>query len=427
MRRRNFAPASALFILGSLALGCRSDSKSTAKAAAPPPLVALIEVSAEDVPIYTEYAAQTYARDMVEIRGRVDGFMEKRLFQVGSDVQAGQVLYVLDVRPYEAEVAKAKGDLEQQQASLLFAQKQVALAQAQADLAQAQANLLKAKQDVARLVPLVKEEAAAQQDLDNAEAALQANQAIVVARKANVEQAKLSTRAQIDTAQGQVEAARAVLRTAQLNLEYATIHAPVSGRVGDTLVQVGGLVTKNSTQPLTTVVPLDPIWVRFKVSEAAHLEFQRRSDQDEAKARPLQLILADGTLHPQPGHVENTVNQVDSKTGTLEVQAKFPNPRRNILPGQFGRVRLDIDEKKNAILVPQRAVQEMQGLQSVLTVGPENKVLARSVVTGERVGERWIIQQGLKPGDRVIVEGLQRARPGAVVSPQPYRKPAPRS
>src|SRR5882672_1230790 len=418
---RSLAIRSAVVALLCLpALGCRSEGKASAAPPASP--VTFIEVGAEDVPIYQDYAAQTYARDMVEVRGRVDGYIDKRLFQVGADVQSGQTLYVLDVRPYEAEVAKAKGALEQSQANLEYARKQVALAQAEADLAQAQANMLKATQDVTRLEPLVKQEAAAQQDLDNAMASLQANQANVNARKASVEQARLSTRAQIDSAQGQVQEAKAVLRTAELNLEYASIRAPVSGRIGDTLVQVGGLVTKNSPQPLTTIAPLDPIWVRFKVSEAAYLVFKRRADQDVAKARPLQLILADGTTHPQPGHYENTVNQVDSKTGTLELQSKFPNPGRTLLPGQFGRIRALSDEKKNVILVPQRAVQEMQGLQSVMTVGPENKVLARSVVTGERVGERWIVEQGLKPGDRVIVEGLQRARPGVVVAPQPLAK-----
>src|SRR5215813_13687675 len=149
-------------------LGCRSDGKASAQASPPPTPVTFIQVGAEDVPIYQDYAAQTYARDMVDVRGRVDGYIEKRLFQVGADVQAGQTLYMLDVRPYEAEVAKAKGALEQNQANLEFAKKQVALAQAEADLAQAQANMLKAKQDVTRLEPLVKQEAAAQQDLDNA-------------------------------------------------------------------------------------------------------------------------------------------------------------------------------------------------------------------------------------------------------------------
>jgi membrane fusion protein (multidrug efflux system) len=381
----------------------------------------VIQVNAEDVPIYSEYAAQTYSRDGVEVRGRVDGYIEKRLFQVGSDVQAGQPLYVLDVRPYQAEVAKAKGDLAQSEANLEFAKRQVALAQAEADLAQAEANLSKAKQDVARLQPLVKQEAAAQQDLDNAITAQQANQAIVNARRASVEQARLSTRAQIDTAQGNVEASRATLRTAELNLEYATIHAPVSGRIGDTLVQVGGLVSKTSAQPLTTIVPLDPIWVRFKVSEGEYLINQKKSADERALRRPLQLVLADGAVYPFQGKFENTVNQVDSRTGTLELQATFPNPKHNILPGQFGRIRVLSDEKKNVILVPQRAVQELQGLQSVFTVGADHKVVARSVVTSDRVGERWIVQQGLKPGDQVIVEGLQRARPGILVNPQPFR------
>jgi len=193
----------------------------------PPPLVAVMVVGPEDVPIYVDFAAQTYARDLVEVRGRVDGYIEKRLFQVGSEVQAGQILYELDLRPYQAEVAKAKGELAQADANLEFAKRQVALAQAQADLAQAQANLLKARQDVDRLQPLVKQDAASQQDLDNAVAALQAKQANVTAKTANVQQNKLSTRAQIDVAQAQVESSRAVLRTAELNLEYATVRAPI--------------------------------------------------------------------------------------------------------------------------------------------------------------------------------------------------------
>ena len=412
-----------LLAVSIVTVACQSQSQAQkANPGPPPPLVAVITVNAEDVPIYNEYAAQTYARDMVEVRGRVDGYIEKRLFQVGSEVKAGQVLYTLDLRPYEADVARAKGELGQAEANLEFAKRQVSLIQAEADLAQAQANLVKANQDVNRLRPLVKEDAAAQQDLDNAIAAQDANQANVNAKKANVEQNRLSTRAQIDTALAQVESRAALLRTAELNLEYATIHAPVSGRIGDSLIQVGGLVSHNAAQPLTTIVPLDPIWVRFKVSESAYLIYQRREDRDRALRLPLQMVLADGSVHPHPGYFQNTANQVDPKTGTLEVQATFGNPQRNILPGQFGRVRVLINDRKNVLLVPQRSVQEMQGLQSVMTVGPDNKVLARTVATGERVGERWIITQGLKPGDRVIVEGLQKARPGALVNPQPYRE-----
>jgi membrane fusion protein, multidrug efflux system len=188
------------------------------------------------------------------------------------------------------------------------------------------------------------------------------------------------------------------------------------------LIQVGGLVSRNAAQPLTTIVPLDPIWARFKVSEAEAAVYQ----QANARSLPLQLILSDNVVHPHPGRFQNTVNQVDPRTGTLEVQVTFPNPQRTILPGQFGRVRVRSREQKDVILVPQKAIQELQGLQSVLTVGPDNKVLARSVVTGDRVDERWVIRQGLKPGERVIVEGLQKAAPGSVVTPKPYQPSSPK-
>jgi membrane fusion protein (multidrug efflux system) len=339
---------------------------------------------------------------------------------VGSDVQMGQVLYELDARPYQADVAKTKGDVQRTEADLSFAHDQVALLQAQADLAQAEANLAKAQQDVTRREPLAKEEAASQQDLDNARAALKANQANVEARKANVQQTRLSTKAQVDTTAAQLESNKALLRNSELNLEYATIRAPIGGRIGDSLIPVGGLVSRTSGTPLTTIIPLDPIWVRFKVSESVYLGYRNRKDRTSMSAIPLEIILADGTAHPFPGHIQNTVNQVDQKTGTLELQATFPNPRHNILPGQFGRVRFLNEERHGALLVPQRAVQETQGLQSVYLVGPDNKVAAQNVVPGDRIGDRWIITQGLKPGDRVIVEGAMKVRPGAPVTPQPW-------
>ena len=405
--------------------GCeRSGGTASAAGPPPPPLVSVVEVHPEDVAIYSEYTAETYARDMVEVRGRVDGYIEQRLFQTGADVTAGQVLYTLDQRPYRADVAKAQGDLEQNQASHQFAQHQVALLQAEADLKQAQANLLKAQQDVNRMQPLVKEEAAAQQDLDNALAALQANEANVNSRKANVEQMRLSTQAQIATTAAQVDSTKAQLATAQLNLEYATIRAPISGRIGDSLIQVGGLVTKTSAQPLTTIVPLDPIWLRFKVSEAEYLAMQKTANEARVLQRPLELILADGNVYPYAGRFRNTVNQVDPKTGTLELQATFPNPRHNILPGQFGRVRLKTNERKNVLLVPQKALLDLQGTQSVYAIDSGNKVLAHNVVIGERLGERAIVLEGLKPGDRVIVEGVQKVRPGTMVKADAYRPAA---
>jgi membrane fusion protein (multidrug efflux system) len=415
-----------LGVLVAFLSGCQAKVNASNGTAMPPLPVAVIRVVAEDAAIYHDYAAQTYARDLVEVRGRVDGYVEKRHFQVGSDVQVGQPLYTLDLRPYSAEVDKAKGELDQAAANQEFAKRQVLLIQAEADLAQAKANRVKAQQDVARLQPLVTEKAATRQDLDNAIAALDANNANVRAKEANVEQNRLSTKAQIDTSKAQVATAEATLRSAQLNLGYATVVAPISGRIGDSLIQIGGLVTRTSPQPLTTIIPLDTIWVRFQMSEGEYMGYEKKGGGAQLLKMPLELVLADNSVHPFPGRIQNTVNTVDAKTGTLEMQATFPNPQHSILPGQFGRIRMRAEDRKDALLVPQRAVQELQGMQSVLTVGPENKVLARSVVTGERIGDRTEILQGLKPGDNVIVEGLQKARPGTVVAPEAYKAAGPK-
>ena len=398
--------------------GCTSSAQSPAPSPPPAPLVLVTEVTSADVPIFSEYPAQTYARNSVEVRGRVDGYIDKWLFQPGQHVKAGDVLYVLDQRPYAAAVAQARGNLAQSEADLEFARKQVALLQAEANLAAAQANLVKAQQDYDRLIPLVKEDAAAKQDLDAAVAALHAAEATVRAGQANVDQTRLSTQTQIASTGGKVEAQRAALSTATLNLDYATIRAPISGLIGDTLVPVGGLVTANAQQPLTTIVPLDPIWVRFKVTEAQYLAFKRRG---ELFAAPLNLVLADNSEFPQKGHITNTLNQVDPKTGTLELQASFPNPRATLLPGQFGKIRMETDLRKNVLLVPQRAVQQLQNMQTVYTVSPNNHVELRMITTAERSGDNWIVTQGLKPGDQVIVEGQLRVRPGAAVNPKPYQ------
>jgi len=399
--------------------GCQSAAQNrNAGQQPPPPLVLVTNVAASDVPIFSEYPAQTYARNTVDVRGRIEGYIEKWLFHPGQEVHAGDALYVLDTRPYEAAVEQAKGNLAQSEADLEFARKQVALLQAEANLAVSQANLLKAQQDNDRLAPLVKEDAAAKQDLDAAVAALHSAEANVKSSEANVEQTRLSTRTQIDSMQGKVEALRGALRTATLNFEYGTIRAPINGLIGDTLVPVGGLVTPTSQQPLTTIVPLDPIWIRFKVTEPEYLAFKKRGTLTQS---PLTLILADNSEFPPKGRVENTVNQVDPKTGTLELQASFPNPQHTLLPGQFGKIRLETEVRKNVVLVPQRAIQQIQSLRTVYTVGPGNKVELRPVTTAERVGESWIVLEGLKPGDRIIVEGQLRVRPGMVVNPSPFK------
>ncbi len=243
-------------------------------------------------------------------------------------------------------------------------------------------------------------------------------------RAANVEQTKLSTRTQIDAMQAQLETAQAALKTADLNLEYATIKAPIGGRVGDSLAQIGGLVTSNSVQPLTTIVPLDPIWVRFKVSEAEYLKLAVKPGQNSPRRCPSTSCWPTAPSIHLKEKSKTRSNQVDPKTGTLELQATFPNPQHKLLPGQFGRVRTTAEQLHGAILIPQRSVQDLQGLQSVFVVGADNKVQARDVQTGERSGDLWIIKSGLKPGDRVIVEGLQKVRTGAIVNPIPYQGPA---
>jgi len=404
---------------------CNSSAQNKgASGQPPPPLVMVTEVASADVPIFSEYPAQTYARNSVEVRGRVDGYIDQWKFRPGQQVNAGDVLYVLDQRPYEAAVAQAKGNLAQSEADLEFARKQVALLQAEANLAAAQANLVKAQQDYERLAPLVKEEAAAKQELDAAVAALRSGEATVRSYQANVDQTRLSTQTQIASTEGKMEAQRAALRTAALNLEYATIRAPITGLIGDTLVPVGGLVTANALQPLTTIVPLDPIWVRFKVTESHYLAFKKRGT---LSASPLKLVLADNSEFPQKGYITNTLNQVDPKTGTLEMQASFPNPQGTLLPGQFGKVRVETEVRKNVVLVPQRAIQQLQNMQSVYAVGANNQVELHAITTAERSGDNWIVTQGLKAGDRVIVEGQLRVRPGMTVAPQVYRPSQPGS
>ena len=403
-----------------LSTGCGSQSKAAGTPAMPPPAVSTVVLSPQDVTITREYAAQTFARDMVEVRARVDGYLERRPFEVGADVKAGQPLYVLDLRPYDAEVKKARADLAESRASQEFAKRQVSILQAEANLLQAKANLLKAQQDVDRLRPLVAEDAASKQDLDNAVAALEANQANVKALEAGVQQTTLSNKAQIDTTAAQVQANEANLRTAELNLEYATIRAPISGRIGDSTVQVGGLVSATAQTPLTTIMPLDVIWVRFQLSETEYFEYEQKRKASPTKSVPLTLVLANGEVHPHPGRIQNTNNQVDSRTGTLELQATFPNPGHLLLPGQFGRIRMPVEERRNALLVPQISVTDRQGVKSVLTVGEGNKAQLRNIVTAERVGSNFVVTQGLKAGDQLIVEGIQKARPGAPVTPQPY-------
>ncbi|MEP7352680.1 MAG: efflux RND transporter periplasmic adaptor subunit [Acidobacteriota bacterium] len=400
-----------------ISAGCGSKSVSAANGPAPPPLVETVDLVAQDVPIYSEFAAQTFARNRVEVRGRVDGYIEKWLFKPGDQVKEGQALYIMDLRRYQAAVDQASGNVKQTEADVSFAQRQVALEQTQANLASADAALSKAQNDFNRLKPLVEQDAAPKQDLDTATTLLRAAEANVRANRANVEQARLSTSTQIQSTQGKLEAEKGALETAKLNLQYGTITAPISGVIGDTQIPVGGKVDANAAQPLSVIVPLDPMWVRIQMSEAQYLEYGRR----RAAGLQLELLLADGSVFAHHGTLDSVLNQIDPRTGTLEVQARFPNPEGRLLPGQFGRVRFQTGERKAAILVPQRAVQQVQSTQTVYTVNANNQVEAHAVKTQERVGENWVVGQGLKPGEKVVVEGQLRIRPGVQVTMKPFQ------
>ena len=409
--------AAALLLL----TGCSSDAQQKAQGQPPPPPVDVVQAATADVPIVAEYPAQTYARNTVDVRARVEGYVEKWLFTPGATVTAGQALYVLDLRPLQAAVTQAEGNLHQSEADLEFAKGQVSLLQAEANLAAAKANLEKARQDFERIKPLAEQDAASKQDLDAAVAALSSNESNVRSLQAAVDQARLQTSTQIKSTEGKAESLRGTLATSRLNLEYGTITAPISGIVGDTQVPVGGLANPTATQPLTTIVPVDPMWVRFKLTEDQYLAMKSGRTFSVNNQPPITLVLADNSTFPNKGKIENTTNQVDPRTGTLEMQARFPNPQHTLLPGQFGRVQVETQIRKNAVLVPQRAVQQVQNLRSVFTVEAGNKIAVRPVTTGARIGENWIIESGVNPGDRVVVEGLMRVRPGIVVEPRPWQ------
>jgi len=336
----------------------------------PPPEVLVAEVVQRDVPIYIELVGSTLGSEDVEIRSRVEGYLVSINFTEGSLVRKGQLLYKIDPQPFL-----------------------VAIDQAKANLATAQAGLEKTNNDVARYKPLFEKQAVSKQELDNALSAQQAALAQVDARKAAVAQA-------------------------QLDLGYTNITSPVDGVIGTTQKKVGSLVGRGETV-LNTVSQLNPILFRCAIAEAEYLRLARRgADRDKSleKKFGVELILADGTVFPHKGRLDAIERAVDPTTGTLTGQFRFPNPEDILRPGQYGKARLATDVKEGAMLVPQLAVQEIQGLYSVMVVKPDATVEQRMVKAGERVDNLWIIDSGLKPGEKVIVEGLQKVKPGVQVS-----------
>ena len=382
-----------VILLGSV--GCGKSEQPQAR----PPEVEVVQVEQKDVPIWNEWVGTLDGLVNAQIRPQVTGYLLRQTYQEGSFVRKGQLLFEIDPRTFQVALDQTKAQL----------------ANAEQQLAQAEANQVKAQLDVNRYVPLVKEQAVTQQDLDNAV------------------QANLAAQAQVRAAKAQIDAAKAQVAAAQLNLGFTKIVSLIDGIAGVAQAQIGDLV--GPTGLLTTVSTLDPIKVYFPVSERGYLDYVKENPDAAKRAAQekqlaLELVLADGSLYPNKGTFSFADRQVDVKTGTLRLQGLFPNPGNILRPGQFARVRAVTKTRRGALLVPQRAMTELQGAYQVAVVSKDNKVEIRPVKVGERVGTEWIIEQGLKPRERVVAEGIQRVRAGMTVNPKPLKavteaKPAP--
>ena len=405
-----------------LLTGCKSE-KGEGKGEAERALTAVVSVVVapvvqKTVPVFTVLTARTDATDSVDIRARVKAFLLTQDYAEGTMVKAGQVLFTLDKREFEAQLMQAKAQLAKAKSDLAQAQEKSLVETAQANLEVALARLNKTDQDVKRLKPLAARRAVPQQDYDDALAAQQAANADVEGRQAALNTAKVNQTASILQAQAEVEAANASILTAELNVEYCTIKTPINGIAGTRQVAPGNLVGQDEATLLATVSNVNPIRVFVSINERDYLMYQRLKASGKMNVgAELELIMADGSVFPEKGRVIIVDRAVDLKTGTLSIIAEFPNPKALLRPGQFGRVRLAASVVENALLVPQRAVTEMQSAKIVYVVGDNNQVALRSVTLGERVGEDYIVTEGVKAGERIVVEGLQKVRPGDTVNP----------
>ncbi len=354
------------------------------------PDVEVVQVEQKDVPIYGEWIGTLDGLTNADVRAQVTGYLMKQAYQEGAFVRKGQLLFEIDPRPFQAALDQAEGQL----------------AQAKALLANAQAVQGRTQLDVERYGPLAKEQAASQQDLDNAV------------------QNNLAAKATVQTAEASIKTNQAAVETAKINLDFTRLIAPIDGIAGQAQLQVGALVNLSSG-PVTSVSTVDPIKVYFTVSEPQYLAWRKRFPTESSRLEAdknlrLELILADGSVYPQQGSFYFADRQVDVGTGAIRIAGLFPNPGNILRPGGYGKVRAVIRLQKEALLVPQRAVSELQGGYQVAVVGPDNKVSIRTVTVGDHAGSDWVISDGLKPGEKVIAEGIQKARPGELVNPKPF-------
>ena len=386
----------------------------TTSAAAPPhsPEVEVIAVEQRDVPMYHEWIGTLDGLVNAAIKAQVSGYLLSQNYTEGSFVRKGQLLFQIDPRPFDAALAQAQGQLSQARGQLT--QSKAQLTQAEAQLAQSVANQGRTQLDVDKYTPLAKQQAVTQQELDNSVQNNIAAKAQIEAGKASVETAK----AQIEASSAAVEAAQAAVDAAKVNTGFTRLASPIDGIVGVAQVQVGNLVNPSSGT-ITTVSTLDPIKANFTVGEQEYLALTRGSVNDLAKLQ-LDLILADGSTYPQKGRFSFADRQVNQNTGAIQLTGLFPNPGNRLRPGQYGKVRAAVGTSAGALLIPQRAVTELQGGYQVAVVDSSNTVGVRTVKLGDRVGSLWVVSEGLKAGERVVAEGIQQARPGTQVNPKPF-------
>ncbi len=363
----------------------------------------------KDLPDVHEWIGTLDGMVNAAIKAEVTGYLQSQNYTEGAFVRKGQLLFEIDPRPFQAAVDQANGQLSQAKAQL--EQAKAGQVQAEAQLASAEANQRKAQLDEDRYTPLAQQQAVTQQDLDNARQANRAQQAQVAASKAQVETAK----AQIAAAQAGVTAAAAAVETAKVNLGFTKLTSPIDGIAGTATVQVGNLVSPASNA-VTTVSTLDPVKANFTVSEQEYLRLTEAASK--LSGMPLELVLADGTVFPQKGHFLFADRQVDASTGSIQLTGVFPNPGNRLRPGQYAKVRATTGVRQGAMLVPQRSVNETQGSYMVAVVDPNNTVRFAPVKVGPRIGSDWVIEDGVKPGERVVTDGLFKIRPGAPVTPK---------
>ncbi len=412
--------------------GCSHGSSGTTAPAPPPPVVQVAKVAQQTVPITQDFVGTSGAITSVDVRARVSGTLEEAPFKEGTLVRQGQLIFKLQQTKYEADLQAAQASLLKGQADLKQATDTLPVVQAEANVAQKAAVVERQEISVARLTPLAKEKAVPQKDLDNALTSLEGAKADLIGAEAQLHNAKVTQPVDIDQAKAEILQAESQVTNAKLNLSYTIIYAPVTGLIGFLKYDVGNVVGDpgTSSSVLDTITTVDPIEVDFAVDENTYLELAGRTNVENEHPllkQPVYIVLANGKTYEHPGSLYTVNPTLDSKTGTITVEARFPNPDALIRPGQFARVRLVTEERPNALLIPQEAVVSAQGTDNVYVVSQDDVVDQRSITLGPRYQNSYVVQDGLKAGERVVTQGTQKVRPGVkvqIVSGNPAPSPA---